>query len=626
MKLRSYHHHALWTCLLLCGTVASQMLLPQDYNFTQDYCRRFGHQNPYFQYHNLSTVISESVPQTVTDLTKPPNVPNLTGGALWADEANEKLYLYGGRFSSGQPLPFELWMYDAIYSNWTVINSSANTDGFTPTRVYDGASTVVEDLGIAFYFGGWIGKESEYGWDGEQVAVGNLLQYNMVENVWMNQSGPETGVGRVEGALVYVPTSDNGMLVAFGGMKVDDGNPANATGVAMSDINVYDIASGKWYYQTATGQVPESRRLFCAGVASDKARNIHNIYLYGGASTPSSPFYNADGYDDTYILTIPTFEWTKYWPDTDINSNPHNSLTCNVIDNRQMLIIGGWFPRDTVIKDCDAQKSYGVHNLDLSGENNTLWKPYTPELGDYEIPTTVAAKLNGPTPTSVYYNHPDLSTYLTRTPTATPRAATRSLPTPTSSPSPSGGLSQSVKIIIGVVAGVVSISIIGAVIFCVSKTIRKRQNKVDPDPAPLIGDHPATPGEGSAYQLAEQKAPPHKPSISGYAPSQIDNPHHAVDPPELAHTSPSPLPPPVSPPIGFQPLVLTNNQTGESYTIYGAGVAPAAGNRYPYGSPPLGMPAGYNPQYGYGQQESVAATTMIQAGSAGDRRTYPELP
>src|SRR5436305_13796590 len=75
-----------------------------------------------------------------------------------------------------------------------------------------------------------------------------------------------------------------------------------------------------------------------------------NIYLYGGAGFGS----NATGFDDVYILSMPSFQWIKWWPTLPNTGHPHNSLSCNVINNTQMLIIGGTFPALADSNMCDA--------------------------------------------------------------------------------------------------------------------------------------------------------------------------------------------------------------------------------------------------------------------------------
>jgi hypothetical protein len=78
------------------------------------------------------------------------------------------------------------------------------------------------------------------------------------------------------------------------------------------------------------------------------------------------------GYDDVYILSMPSFVWIKMYPNTTIEQYPHHSSSCNVIDGSQMIIIGGNFPLDNT--DCDAPAQYGAHGLDM-GEQNADTSP-----------------------------------------------------------------------------------------------------------------------------------------------------------------------------------------------------------------------------------------------------------
>ncbi|KAL6411742.1 hypothetical protein AUP68_04116 [Ilyonectria robusta] len=83
----------------------------------------------------------------------------------------------------------------------------------------------------------------------------------MDSNSWTNTTAPDE-VGRAEGVMVYIPAGNNGMLIYFGGIR--------------------DASNG--------------------------------IYLYGGAGQAEG---NA-GFDDIYVLTIPTFTWIRIYP-TDSN-------------------------------------------------------------------------------------------------------------------------------------------------------------------------------------------------------------------------------------------------------------------------------------------------------------------
>ena len=69
------------------------------------------------------------------------------------------------------------------------------------------------------------------------------------------------------------------------------------------------MANQRWYTQSATGDIPSERRRFCAGVTWTEDQSSYNIYLYGGLSVQTQ---GGPGFDDVYILTLPTFTWIKW--------------------------------------------------------------------------------------------------------------------------------------------------------------------------------------------------------------------------------------------------------------------------------------------------------------------------
>lgn len=97
----------------------------------------------------------------------------------------------------------------------------------------------------------------------------------MDTGVWTNNTGPDN-VPKAEGVMVYVPASDNGLLIYFGGI-IAPFNNATMVESPMSTIYVYDIASARWYTQTATGDVPLSRRRFCAGATWAADQSSYNM-------------------------------------------------------------------------------------------------------------------------------------------------------------------------------------------------------------------------------------------------------------------------------------------------------------------------------------------------------------
>ncbi|KAK0623386.1 hypothetical protein B0T14DRAFT_175403 [Immersiella caudata] len=121
-------------------------------------------------------------------------------------------------------------------------------------------------------------------------------------------------------------------------------------------------------------------------------------YIYGSAGIPP----DTAGFDDVYVLSILAFQWretsrrlilkftqipqthrVKPYPDrnNETGQYPHHSLTCNVIDDGQTMIMGGAFP---LTKECDVPNQFGSHNLDMGLQNTDLspWKtlPLKPDI------------------------------------------------------------------------------------------------------------------------------------------------------------------------------------------------------------------------------------------------------
>ena len=286
------------------------------------------------------------MPQLYANLSKNASIPSVSGGALWADSVNKRLFLFGGEFFNEPPARFtDLLSYDILADNWVSFGPPNNLI----RGVAFGAGVSVSERGEGYYYGGWLSNASTPDWSGPPVATSGLVRYSMDSNKWSNSTGPDDQ-RRAEGVLVYIPAGDAGLLVYFGGI-VDQGN-GTVVGQPMTQIFVYDVLSSKWYKQTAAGTVPDMRRRFCAGAAWAQDQSSYNIYLYGGASVPGEA---GAGFDDVYILSLPSFTWVKMYPlDRPANKTgdyPHHSLTCSVVaGGSQMLIIGGTFPSTD---DCD---------------------------------------------------------------------------------------------------------------------------------------------------------------------------------------------------------------------------------------------------------------------------------
>lgn len=152
------------------------------------------------------------------NLSKPSNVPSVQGGILWADTVNKIFYLYGGEYNwtTSPPSRFTLWAYDVVYNTRNA--TPADPTASDITSVSFGAGTVVDDRAWAYYYGGWQSNATVLGWDGNPIAQPGLVQYNMLNNTWTNSSFIDS-TPRAEGVMFYIPASDAGMLVYFGGIQ-----------------------------------------------------------------------------------------------------------------------------------------------------------------------------------------------------------------------------------------------------------------------------------------------------------------------------------------------------------------------------------------------------------------------
>jgi hypothetical protein len=230
--------------------------------------------DPYLSYHDLTTSPPQiEMPVLWANLSKNATIPSVSGGQIWADGVNKRFFLYGGE-TIGDPAPTSpqnVYSYDVLQNQWDNLG--------TPTGdisgVSWGAGVSVSSIGQAFVYGGWLSNTSVPGWKGPPMATNTLVKYDMELNKFQNITGPADNLGRAEGVMTYVPASDDGLLVHFGGIE----STSNGTMVAspMNNIRIHDIRSSKWYTQTATGDIPPNRRRFCADSAWSDDQSSYNM-------------------------------------------------------------------------------------------------------------------------------------------------------------------------------------------------------------------------------------------------------------------------------------------------------------------------------------------------------------
>jgi hypothetical protein len=130
-----------------------------------------------------------------------------------------------------------------------------------------------------------------------------------------------------------------------------------------------------------------------------------------------------------------------YPPDGNLTgAYPHHSLSCNVIDNAQMIVIGGTFP---TMDSCDVPAQYGVHNVDMGEQNRDKqpWQLFVINLTHYVVPDRLIEAIGGSAdggatktaPTTGFANA-DLRVLMTRRASLPSRTPTRAISTATGAP------------------------------------------------------------------------------------------------------------------------------------------------------------------------------------------------
>ncbi|KAF8860177.1 hypothetical protein BDZ45DRAFT_545669, partial [Acephala macrosclerotiorum] len=498
-------------------------------NPLNNFCRRYGHQttviddklyidggwvnydtfaqdhtdyeNTWLSCHDLNNLTKntpEAWPQLNISLNKDPNVvPTVQGGALWGDNVKKRFYLFGGALLKGLPQQFHLFSYDIPSDKWNDLGPPSAT--VQPNITSYSAGVGISETGEGYYYGGWVSNTSMQGWTQPPAMTSNLYRYEYDTNKFTGASAPDK-FPRAEGALLWIPAGDTGLLVYIGGILDPYGNGTQAP-QPMNKILIYDPSEDNWFTQTAVGVIPQTRRRFCADVAWAPDQSSYNIYLWGGLNAPP-PEVNVTAFNDVYILSLPSFTWVKVFPDTSGNATydfGHYSASCNIVKSMsQMLVIGGTYPNSDM---CDGAYEYwGQHNLwtgtiNNDGNNQTYWALFNDNVTTNVVPVDVYGVVGGNknggatqvTPKGGYDPGNGLlqtlfqrKASITRTPTSTIATSTSSstsssTTTPPPIP-PSPGLSTGA--IIGIsIGGAAALIFIAVVWFIVSKRVRQRRQE-----------------------------------------------------------------------------------------------------------------------------------------------------
>ncbi|KAF3072173.1 Kelch repeat-containing protein [Trichoderma lentiforme] len=439
---------------------------------------------------------------------------NYVDGALLAND--DEFFFYGGlplqnTIQYADPTAHGLYVYQAYQygAKKPLFDPGLHRLDNLPNSVsqfvtYGGAANAPSE-NLAWYFSGQTSQSGKsiyrnYNATTRPSKITNsLITVDMTTQgveTWSNKS--TTAKGRASPALVWVPVGAKGILVALGGVvfpyyDIATARSDNATAsksqspTFMRVIDVYDVASGKWYTQpTADG--PSARARGCAVVATASDSSSYNIYYYGGTEglDPTKPFY-----DDVWVLSLPSFTWTQITDGKD--SHARSGHQCFTPYPDQMMVIGGETAsvNDTVA--CLEDGPIIMFNL-TSGEWMDSYDPTV--YGEYGVPDKVQAVIGGKasggatatqpavsgwaTPDlgkvfATTYDQKKISTYwpYPAAQTSNPPAESPQPPTP---PSKSKGLPSWVGPVLGVILGLIALTCI-IVLFCLWRRRKNLKNR-----------------------------------------------------------------------------------------------------------------------------------------------------
>ncbi|KAI0426485.1 hypothetical protein F5Y09DRAFT_61266 [Xylaria sp. FL1042] len=268
--------------------------------------------------------------------------PTFLQPALWTDLHEQAFYMWGGQSTTPVPEQRRLWKFAANgrgVGNWFVIQP-ANPDVFAGIKRGRGASwTTCNGVGMALGGYGWAETDTDLSDHGrsDMLPLPGLLSYQLSTGTWANLSAEAfNGLGTSDkGSAVCLSSSGTrgmGILLPLGGFTPSLVTLKDESENRLDNLTFYDLGTGTWHWQYASGAIPPGRKAFCS-VLLQGSNDTSEVYFYGGFD----PITNAT-YGDTYVLSLPGFVWFKL---STSHEFPRWGHSCTVGGGSQMLVVGG---------------------------------------------------------------------------------------------------------------------------------------------------------------------------------------------------------------------------------------------------------------------------------------------
>ncbi|KIW29257.1 uncharacterized protein PV07_05082 [Cladophialophora immunda] len=347
----------------------------------------------YYQGNTLVVDLTQSwTNQTVTAVTSatdPDGLIYVRQPMLFYDKTRNKISRYGGWPYEEADFPSLLWSFTAGTSDVTWKNETApSTDGLSTSSPGPFASANAFTNSTYYNFGGNVVSSLP-----DMTVLSGLVTRDFVAQSWTNSTAiiPNQSRYRTQARMVYTPNfGSQGFLVMVGGEAPPTEASVYETGahmVDMSTITLYDIETGNWFTQTATGDIPPPRSEFCAVGAASRGGKRFELFVYGGSTNSTFDLNHSsdEGYLNVYALSLPAFRWFKSNSTTPVRRACH---ACSVIGNRQMVSIGGRLPSS--LQALGAEQDPWASGLGVFDMTDFEWVDhYDAAAAAYETPDVV---------------------------------------------------------------------------------------------------------------------------------------------------------------------------------------------------------------------------------------------
>lgn len=227
------------------------------------------------------TLLPTGIPEQPSDMR------TVRQPVLFYDEEQNMIRRYGGwpytaNGSLPNDQPSELWSTPAGTSsvNWTLETSPA-ANGLSSDSLGPFAPAAGFTKSKFYSFGGNVFKPNALP---NMTVLSGLVTQDFATGRWENTTAniPNQSPYRTQAKSVLVPGyGEEGFFVIVGGESPPTEESFYERGTFMTDMSVitlYDVSSGTWYTQTATGDIPPPRSEFCAVGAASSDNTSFEVY------------------------------------------------------------------------------------------------------------------------------------------------------------------------------------------------------------------------------------------------------------------------------------------------------------------------------------------------------------